>query len=152
MNNAVLTDLTSDIVRAHLSNNRVAAADVASVIQSVYSALVSAGKKPDVHVPREPAVPVRSSVKPGSIACLECGAKLKTLKRHLSSAHGLNAEDYRARWSLSPSYPLTSADYSEARRQTAKKVGLGRKPTKTPAGAHGPASKPSVRKKLSLSF
>ena len=125
----MLITLTSDIVAAHVSNNNVAVEDVPTLIQNIYGALASLGQKTETPVaPLEPAVSIRSSVKPDSVTCLECGKKMKMLKRHLSTDHGLSTDDYRARWGLGSDYPLVAPNYAEKRRELAKKIGLGRKP------------------------
>lgn len=124
-----LITLTSDIVAAHVSNNSVSADEVASLINSVYSALSGLGEDaaPAQAAP-EPAVSVRSSVKKDSITCLDCGKKMKMLRRHLSSEHDMTPQEYREKWSLSPDYPMVAPDYAETRRDLAVKIGLGRKP------------------------
>jgi predicted transcriptional regulator len=124
-----LITLTSDIAAAHVSNNNVTVEEVPSLIQNIFGALSGLGKKAEVvAAPLEPAVSIRSSVKPDSVTCLECGKKMKMLKRHLSTDHGLSTEDYRARWNLGSDYPLVAPNYAEKRRELAKKIGLGRKP------------------------
>lgn len=124
-----LITLTSDIVAAHVSNNSVSADEVASLIGSVYSALAGLGEAaaPAEAAP-EPAVSVRSSVKKDHIVCLDCGKKMKMLRRHLSSEHGMTPQDYRERWGLTADYPMVAPDYAETRRDLAVKIGLGRKP------------------------
>ena len=127
--NETLITLTSDIVAAHVSNNNVAVEDVPSLIANVYGALAGLGKvEPVVVAPPEPAVSIRSSVKPDHLVCLECGKKMKMLKRHLSTDHGMTTEEYRQRWNLGADYPLVAPNYAEKRRELAKKIGLGRKP------------------------
>ena len=124
-----LITLTSDIVAAHVSNNSVGVDDLSSLITSVYGALSGLGQ--DAVVPEkapEPAVSVRSSVKPDHIVCLEDGKKLKMLKRHLMTHYNLTPEQYRARWNLPADYPMVAPNYAEKRRELAKKIGLGRKP------------------------
>lgn len=124
-----LITLTSDIVAAHVSNNNVAVEDVTNLIQNVYGALAGLGGSAPVEEARpEPAVSVRSSVKKDHLVCLEDGKKMKMLKRHLMTDHGMTPEDYRARWGLSADYPMVAPDYAEKRRDLAKKIGLGRKP------------------------
>ena len=76
----------------------------------------------------EPAVSIRSSIKKDHIVCLDCGKKMKMLKRHLSTEHDMSPEEYKARWDLSADYPLVAPNYAETRRDLAKKIGLGRKP------------------------
>lgn len=124
-----LITLTSDIVAAHVANNNVAVDDVPALITNVYGALAGLGETaPAVEVKPEPAVSIRSSVKPDFIACLECGKKMKMLKRHLATDHDMTTEDYRARWGLNADYPLVAPNYAKTRRELAKKIGLGRKP------------------------
>jgi len=124
-----LITLTSDIVAAHVSNNDVAVADVPGLITSVFGALSGLESGQAAPEPRpDPAVSIRSSIKKDHIICLDCGKKMKMLKRHLSTEHGMTPEDYRARWELGPEYPLVAPAYAATRRDLAKKIGLGRKP------------------------
>ena len=124
-----LITLTSDIVAAHVSNNNVDVADVPALITSVYGALAGLGQAAaPAEVRPDPAVPIRSSVKKDHIVCLEDGKKMKMLKRHLNTEHGLTIDDYRARWGLGGDYPMVAPDYAETRRDLAVKIGLGRQP------------------------
>lgn len=126
-----LIALTSDIVSAHVSNNNVGVEDVPALISSVYSALSGLGDgTPAAEEVPEPAVSIRSSVKSNHLVCLDCGQKLKMLKRHLNSEHGMTPEEYRARWNLPVDYPMVAPEYAETRRDLALKIGLGRKPRK----------------------
>jgi predicted transcriptional regulator len=127
--NETLITLTSDIVAAHVSNNSVSAEEVATLITNVYGALALLGAPaPAAEAPPEPAVSIRSSVKPDHIVCLEDGKKLKMLKRHLMTHYNLTPDQYRARWGLAADYPMVAPNYAEKRRELAKKIGLGRKP------------------------
>mgnify|MGYP000014637105 CR=1 FL=1 len=124
-----LITLTSDIVAAHVSNNTVEVDDVSNLISNVYSALSGLGNTSSTaEETPEPAVSIRSSVKKDHLVCLECGKKMKMLKRHLSTEHGLTPDEYRARWNLSADYPMVAPDYAATRRDLAVKIGLGRKP------------------------
>lgn len=123
-----LITLTSDIVAAHVSNNDVAVDELPLLIQNVYGALAGLGTTPQAEEKRDPAVSVRSSVKSDHIVCLEDGKKMKMLKRHLMTDHGLTPAEYRARWGLPADYPMVAPDYAEKRRTLAKQIGLGRKP------------------------
>jgi len=127
MDSATLITLTADVVSAHVSNNSVAPADLPMLIQTVYGAFAAAGQPAEAApAPLTPAVSIRSSVKPDAITCLECGAKLKMLKRHLGTDHHLTPAEYRARWGLGHDYPLVAPNYAETRKQLALKIGLGR--------------------------
>lgn len=120
---------TTDIVVSYVSNNSLGADEVSSLIQNVYGTLAGLGNDGAVAEARpEPAVSVRSSVKKDHIVCLEDGKKMKMLKRHLMTDHGMTPEEYRARWNLPSDYPMVAPDYAEKRRDLAKKIGLGRKP------------------------
>lgn len=124
--NEMLITLTSDIVAAHVSNNSVAVSDLPLLIQNVHSALAaldSPAAAPEVR--QEPAVSVRSSIKPDYIVCLEDGKKLKMLKRHLMTHYQMTPDDYRAKWNLPADYPMVAPNYAEQRRSLAKKIGLG---------------------------
>lgn len=121
-----LLTLTADIVSSHVANNSVSVSDVPQLIQNVYSTLSGLGEQPEEpEVRQEPAVPIRSSVKPDYIVCLEDGKKLKMLKRHLMTAYGMTPDDYRAKWNLPADYPMVAPNYAESRRQLAKAIGLG---------------------------
>ncbi|WP_448585645.1 MucR family transcriptional regulator [Thermaurantiacus sp.] len=121
-----LLALTSDIVSSHVANNTVAVSDLPQLIQNVYATLASLAAPAAPAAPKpEPAVPIRSSVKPDYIVCLEDGKKLKMLKRHLMTAYGLTPEQYRAKWGLPADYPMVAPNYAEARRALAKQIGLG---------------------------
>ena len=125
-----LITLTSDIVAAHVSNNNVAVEDVPVLITTVYHALAGLGDPAPVAEEKpEPAVSIRSSVKKDHLVCLEDGKKMKMLKRHLMTEHGMTPDEYRARWGLGSDYPMVAPDYADTRRDLAKKIGLGRNPT-----------------------
>ena len=120
---------TTDIVVSYVANNSLGASDVSALIQSVYGTLAGLGQQGSVAEARpEPAVSIRSSVKKDGIVCLEDGKKMKMLKRHLMTNHGMTPDEYRARWGLPSDYPMVAPDYADTRRVLAKKIGLGRKP------------------------
>ncbi len=124
-----LITLTSDIVAAHVSNNAVDVADVPVLINNVFGALSGLGEASAAAETRpDPAVSVRSSIKRDHIVCLDCGKKMKMLKRHLSTEHNMTPDEYRARWDLNSDYPVVAPAYAETRRDLAKQIGLGRKP------------------------
>ncbi|MDB5706587.1 MAG: transcriptional regulator [Sphingomonas bacterium] len=127
-----LITLTADIVAAHVSNNSVAVSDLPVLIANVHGALAGlGGSAPVPEVKQEPAVSIRSSIKPDFIVCLEDGKKLKMLKRHLMTHYQMTPEQYRAKWNLPADYPMVAPNYAEQRRTLAKKIGLGTKRRKT---------------------
>jgi predicted transcriptional regulator len=124
-----LITLTADIVAAHVSNNSVAIGDLSQLIANVHLALAGLGTPSTPEVAKqEPAVSVRTSVKPDYIICLEDGKKLKMLKRHLRTAYQMTPDEYRAKWNLPADYPMTAPNYAQQRKELAQKIGLGRKP------------------------
>src|SRR5688572_2843148 len=129
-----LLTLTADIVAAHVSNNSVAVNDLPNLIQNVHSALTGiSGSRGAPEAKPEPKVPIRSSIKPDYIVCLEDGKRLKMLKRHLMTHYNLTPDQYRQKWGLSPDYPMVAPNYAEQRRALAKSIGLGTKRKRTKA-------------------
>lgn len=127
-----LITLTADIVSAHVSNNSVAVNDLPVLIQNVHTALTALGGREETpEVKQEPAVSIRSSVKPDYIVCLEDGKKLKMLKRHLMTHYTMTPDEYRQKWGLNADYPMVAPNYAEQRRTLAKKIGLGTKRRRT---------------------
>jgi predicted transcriptional regulator len=129
-NKTELVDLTADIVAAYVGNNAVPATDLPNLINDVYRALATAvGGAPEVKPPVEekPAVPVKKSVTPEYIICLEDGKKFKSLKRHLRTHYDLTPEQYREKWGLPADYPMVAPKYAEARSNLARKMGLGQR-------------------------
>ena len=124
----MLMTLTADIVAAHVSNNSVAVNDLPTLIANVHAALtgISANRSAPEAKP-EPKVPIRSSIKPDYIVCLEDGKKLKMLKRHLMTHYQLTPDQYRQKWGLNADYPMVAPNYAEQRRTLAKSIGLGTK-------------------------
>lgn len=125
-NQETLITLTADIVSAHVSNNSVSVNDLPQLIQNVHAALAGlsgSGQEPEVK--QQPAVSIRSSIKPDYIVCLEDGKKLKMLKRHLMTHYNMTPDEYRQKWGLPADYPMVAPNYAEQRRSLAKKIGLG---------------------------
>ena len=134
--------LTAEIVAAYVGNNTVAASEVAALIQTVFE---RGDDEPAVSQALIPAVPIRRSVTDDHIVCLEDGKKLKMLKRHLMTDHGMTPQDYRAKWGLRSDYPMVAPSYSVQRQALAKQIGLGRKPVPAPPAPE--PEKPKRRKK-----
>ncbi len=118
MSEEELLEFTATIVEAHVSNNVIAVADLPGLIATVHETLAAVGKGPAAK--GEPAVPIKKSVRPDYIVCLEDGQKLKMLKRHLRTAYGMSPNEYRAKWSLPSNYPMTAPKYAETRSKLAK--------------------------------
>jgi predicted transcriptional regulator len=122
--------LTAQIVAAHVSNNPVAPEGLPGLIQDVYRTLNGIGKDvalPPVPERQAPAVPIKKSIFPDYLVCLEDGKRLKMLKRHLSTAYNMTPEQYREKWGLSADYPMVAPSYAKHRSSLAKKIGLGTK-------------------------
>lgn len=120
-----MLELTTEIVAAHVANNPVPVADLPNLIQDVYRTLTAIGVPAEEPERPKPAVPVKKSVFPDYIICLEDGKKLKMLKRHLKTAYNMTPEEYRDRWGLQPDYPMVAPNYAERRSHLAKEIGLG---------------------------
>jgi predicted transcriptional regulator len=121
------TELTTNIVAAYVRRNQIGADQLPVLISTVHQALTSLGK-PAAELDRErtPAVPIRRSVHRDYVVCLECGWRGLMLKRHVTAAHGLSVDQYRARWNLPREHPMTAPGYSERRSSLAQQIGLGR--------------------------
>jgi predicted transcriptional regulator len=119
--------LTAEIVSAYVSNNPVASNDIPALINQIHGALVrvSSGEAQSPAEPLKPAVPIKRSINPDFIVCLEDGKKFKSLKRHLRTQYGMTPEQYREKWSLPTDYPMVAPNYAAARSQLAKQMGLG---------------------------
>ena len=128
VNDHTLTELTADIVGAHVSNNSVAISDLPLLIKSVHETLSGLNDAGEPAEPKlEPAVSVRASKKNDKLICLVCGQEAKMLKRHLRTSHDMEPQDYRQAFDLPGDYPMVAPAYAEQRRKLAKKIGLGRK-------------------------
>ena len=144
---SVLLSLTADIVSAHVANNRVGTVDLPALIRDVHGALVQLGEPALVKEAeaQKPAVPIRSSIKPDYLVCLEDGKHLTMLKRYLMRTYGMTPADYRAKWRLPPEYPMVAPNYAEKRRVLANSSGLGRKRTAPePAAEPEPGAEPAA--------
>jgi predicted transcriptional regulator len=131
--------MAADVVSSYVSRNVVARAEVPEVISTVYSSLNSlhASKGAEPASTRRPAVPIRRSVTPDHIICLEDGRKLKMLKRYLRTNFGMTPQEYRAKWRLPPDYPMVAPSYAKRRSEFAKQIGLGRTPGKPRESENG---------------
>ena len=130
-------ELAADIVSAYVSNNSVPSGDLPSLINDVHLALVKvAGSSSEAPAEApKPAIPVKKSITPDYIVCLEDGKKFKSLKRHLRTQYNMTPEQYRERWGLPADYPMVAPNYAKARSQLAKQMGLGQQRRKRRARA-----------------
>ena len=137
---ADLLRLATEVVASYVSNNTVGPDQLPELINSVHNTLMSvdgsASAAPEQ--PQKPAVPIRRSVQPDFIVCLEDGKKLKMLKRHLRTTYDMTPDEYRSKWNLPADYPMVAPNYAAQRSEFAKKIGLGR-------GARGSGRKKAKR-------
>jgi predicted transcriptional regulator len=136
---AEIIEMTADIVSAYVGNNSVSSSDLPNLIQSVHRALaaVTSGAMEVVAAPKEPAVPLKRSITPDYLICLEDGRKFKSLKRHLRTKYDMSPDEYRSKWGLPKDYPMVAPNYAKARSDLAKQMGLGqggRKPARKGRG------------------
>src|SRR4051812_44242187 len=134
-----IIEMTADIVSAYVGNNSVSASDLPTLIQSVHRALstVTGGAVEAAPAPKEPAVPIKKSITPDYLVCLEDGRKFKSLKRHLRTKYDMSPDEYRSKWGLNKDYPMVAPNYAKARSDLAKQMGLGqggRKPARKGRG------------------
>ncbi|HEV7229137.1 MucR family transcriptional regulator [Brevundimonas sp.] len=140
--NANLLEMTADMFSAYVSNNTVSPDGVAALIGSIHATMtqLSTGAVEPEPENKEPAVPIRKSITPDYLICLEDGRKFKSLKRHLRTKYDMSPEEYRAKWGLAKDYPMVAPNYAKARSDLAKQMGLGQGGRK-PARAAGRAKK-----------
>src|SRR3712207_1333100 len=146
-------ELAAEIVSAFVSNNSVPVAELPALIGNVHDALtkVAAGMtQQTVEEPKQPAVPIKKSVQPDYIVCLDDGKRFKSLKRHLRTTYNMTPDQYRAKWGLAHDYPMVAPNYAAARSALAKQIGLGaarRRTMPEPDPAQPPAPARGRRKK-----
>ncbi len=120
--------MTTQVVAAYVGHNSVGGAKIPEVIESVYASLAGLEGHTELAAKgkQKPAVPIKKSITPDYLICLEDGAKRKMLKRHLRTVYGLSPADYRAKWGLGSDYPMVAPNYAKQRSAIAKKIGLGK--------------------------
>ena len=147
--------LAADIVSAFVSNNSVPATDLPALIGNIHDALnrvASGSTQQAVEEPKAPAVPIKKSVQPDYIVCLDDGKRFKSLKRHLRTVYNLTPDQYRAKWGLRPDYPMVAPNYAATRSELAKRLGLGQQrrraePVQAEPQPAAPSTKGRRRKK-----
>ena len=143
-----LIELAADVVSAYVGNNSVSSSALPEIIASVYgalTALTAPAPAPEAEKP-VPAVPIKKSVTPDYLISLEDGRRYKSLRRHLGG-RGLSPDQYRAKWGLSPDYPMVAPNYAKQRSELAKSMGLGRKRTETVAEGEAEAKPKGQRRR-----
>ena len=143
-------ELAADIVSAFVSNNSVPVAELPALIGSVHAALsqvASGSTQQPAEEPKAPAVPIKKSVQPDYIVCLDDGKRFKSLKRHLRTTYNLTPDQYRAKWGLAHDYPMVAPNYAAARSELAKQMGLGARRRKAPEPTPPAAPAKGRRKK-----
>ena len=142
-----LLRMTADVVTAYVGNNTVAPAELAEVVRTVHASLREAqAGATAIAAPPKPAVPIKKSITPDYLICLEDGRELKMLKRHLRTTYNMTPDEYRAKWGLDADYPMVAPNYARRRSEFAKQIGLGQKRRKAEtsesdmASAEGSAS------------
>ena len=136
--NDALLRMTADVVTAYVGNNTVAPTDLADVIRTVHASLRQAqASESAVSAAPKPAVPVKKSITPDYLICLEDGRELKMLKRHLRTTYNMTPDEYRAKWGLEPDYPMVAPNYARRRSEFAKQIGLGQKRRRAGAADDG---------------
>jgi predicted transcriptional regulator len=130
LHNTDTIELTADVISAYVSNNPVPVSELPSLIAQIHQSLngLANGQATTPEEKLAPAVPIKKSITPEYIVCLDDGKKFKSLKRHLKTKFGITPEEYRAKWNLPADYPMVAPAYAAARSELAKKMGLGRKP------------------------
>ena len=133
---ATLIDLAAKVASSFLANNRIAVSEVPALIGNIHSTLseLSSGASP---AELKPAVPVKKSIGDDFIICLEDGKKLSMLKRYLRAQYNLSPEEYRKKWGLPHDYPMVAPAYARLRSAFAKKIGLGRTPSRGDGAKQG---------------
>src|SRR4051794_31908229 len=135
-------ELAADIMSAFVSNNSVPVAELPALIGSVHDALnrVASGSTQEaVEEPKQPAVPIKKSVQPDYVVCLDDGKRFKSLKRHLRTTYNMTPDQYRPKWGLAHDYPMVAPNYAAARSELAKQFGLGQKRRSEPVVDAQPA-------------
>ncbi|MEP3629545.1 MAG: MucR family transcriptional regulator [Hyphomicrobiales bacterium] len=129
----ITAQLSAEIICAYVSNNTLPASELPVLLTNINTAMtnlvtqVGDKNEEETEQTRTPAVPIKKSIKPDMLTCLECGLEFKSLKKHLRASHDLSPEEYRKRWGLPSDYPMVASAYAERRSELAKRIGLGRK-------------------------
>lgn len=140
-----LVEVAADVVAAFVANNSLPIGELPALIQAVHGTVARLASGADIPaIPqaaaKEPVVPIRKSITPDYLICLEDGKKLKMLKKHLAGL-GLTPAQYREKWKLPADYPMVAPNYAAQRSALAKKLGLGQLQPKALRGRRPKAAK-----------
>ena len=128
-----LAEITAEVVCAYVANNTLPASELPALVTDIHATLSGLVGKSNPNggaaekEKQKPAVPIKKSITPDYLICLENGQKFKSLKKHLKAQYDMSPEDYRRKWGLPSDYPMVAPAYAERRSDLAKKLGLGRK-------------------------
>jgi predicted transcriptional regulator len=150
MDDQLMRTLTARLAKAYLQANAVDTTALPALLESIFTALSSCGTSEPAMAEHVPAVPIKKSVQGAAIICLECGRTFSMLKRHLRTDHAMTPAEYREKWALPSTYPMTAPDYATRRSELALKSGLGKKKEAAPAATDAQKSREARRKKLTL--
>lgn len=129
-----LVEMAAGIVSAYVAANQLPPQEIPALIRTVHASLqqIAEGNADLQDASLEPAVPIKRSITPDYIVCLEDGKKFKSLKRHLRTRYNLTPDAYRSKWGLPHDYPMVAPNYAKERSTLAKRMGLGH--TRSPEG------------------
>ena len=145
MSDPKFVELTANIVSAYVGNHSVPVGEIPALISQVHAALARVSSGADLAAePLKPAIPVKKSITPEYLVCLEDGKKLTMMRRYLMTNFGMTPDEYRAKWNLPKDYPMVAPNYAEKRRELAKQIGLG---TKGRGGGRKPAARGRAKAK-----
>lgn len=140
LDHRTLLECTTSIISAYVANNTIQKENLAALIADTFQSLAKAERVEEPMEELKPAVAVRRSVHADHIICLEDGKKFKSLKRHLMSRYNMTPQEYREKWGLPADYPMVAPNYTLARSELAKKIGLGHQRKAAPAAEAGKAT------------
>jgi predicted transcriptional regulator len=148
--NTVLLECTTAIISAYVANNTIQKENLSGLIADTFKSLARVDQTQAPVEELKPAVPIKRSVQPDHIICLEDGKKFKSLKRHLMTHYNLTPQAYREKWGLSGDYPMVAPSYALARSELAKKMGLGQRRTQAAITASVKPTKKAAAEKMGV--
>jgi predicted transcriptional regulator len=128
---ATLLEMATEVVLSMAASSTLSKDELLAEIAAVHKGLaaIEKGEVLSEGAPGESAAPPAISRKKAfgkdKVVCMLCGKGMKTLARHLKTAHGLKPGEYRKQFDIPRAQPLAAKAYSESRRQMAVERGLG---------------------------